>query len=85
MAENDLTGRWACRFCRHDQYTHNLIQGCISCDCLATPGEAAARTDAEMDAPILPAGQFHTGYGPRRRLAVVLADERNRLDGDDHG
>ncbi|MER7331742.1 MULTISPECIES: hypothetical protein [unclassified Micromonospora] len=83
MADIDLTGKWACRFCRHDQYTHNLIQGCVSCDCLATPGEAAPRTDAELDAPILPSGQVSPGYTARRRLSETVAvalDELNTTE-----
>ena len=50
----DLIGRYACRFCRHDQWKHNLIEGCPFCQCMATPGEAEARTDAEMGYHILP-------------------------------
>lgn len=66
----NLLGRWACRFCRHDQYTHNLIQGCTSCDCLATPGEAAPRTDAELDAPILAEEQERLNEGRPTPAAI---------------
>ncbi len=49
--------RFACRFCRHSVRSHNRIRGCASCWCAATPGEAGPRTDAEMDAPVLPASE----------------------------
>ncbi len=65
----DLRGRWACRHCRHDQYTHNVIQGCESCPCLATPMEAAPRNDAELDAPILPTDQRLPRYEGKRAVA----------------
>ncbi|MEU7978296.1 hypothetical protein AB0B63_07160 [Micromonospora sp. NPDC049081] len=74
----DLRGRWACRFCRHDQYTHNVLQGCESCPCLATPIEAAPRTDADLDAPILPANQTLPRYQARaasRGLNVITGKD----------
>lgn len=58
----DLLGRYACRFCRHDQYAHSLIVGCPHCRCMATPGEGSAQTDAEMDYRILEAGSCAEGY-----------------------
>lgn len=44
----------ACRFCRHKYSEHRLDVGCPHCSCLATRGEASPRTDAELDAKILP-------------------------------
>lgn len=59
-----LLGKFACRFCRHDQYEHNNIQGCPHCRCMATVGEAGARSDAE-DLPILPPSETLPGYTRR--------------------
>ncbi len=61
----DLVGRYACRLCRHDQWEHNLEVGCPHCTCMATPGEAGARTDREAGFEILPAHQRLAGYGVR--------------------
>lgn len=60
----ELLGKYACRLCRHDQYDHNLTEGCPHCRCMATWGEAGARTDEEMDYLILSPGQYAKGYEP---------------------
>lgn len=60
-----LKGRYACRFCQHDQYEHNLDVGCPFCRCMATPGEADARTDVEMGLTILPPNDYVAGYRPK--------------------
>ena len=62
----DLVGRYACRLCRHDQWEHDRIVGCPHCPCVATPGEAGARTDRELDFAILPASECLPGYSPLR-------------------
>ncbi len=92
MADEALIGSWACRFCRHDQHTHNLIQGCVSCWCAATPGEAAPRNNAELDAPILPAGQHLPKYEPPSQSAprddlrtAILAKLDGWANADDPG
>lgn len=36
---------YPCQFCTHMLADHNRIEGCITCDCLASPGEAR-RTQA---------------------------------------
>lgn len=70
-----LHGRWACRFCRHDQYEHNLREGCPHCWCAATPGEASARSGREMALVILPPGEYLRGYEPRESQEAVDAAE----------
>jgi hypothetical protein len=52
VSRPELVGRWACYLCQHDQYEHNLIQGCPYCTCMATPAEAGRRsTDAAILSP----------------------------------
>lgn len=45
----------ACRFCTHPVSSHNRMRGCVHCTCLATPGEANPRTEAEVMREALPA------------------------------
>jgi len=64
----EFYGRWACRLCRHDQYRHNLIEGCPYCRCAATPGEASARTEPEMHLTIYPPSRFlHDWQDPHHK------------------
>lgn len=64
----DLVGRYACRLCRHDQWEHDLAVGCPHCPCMATPGEAGARTDRELDFAILHPSECLPGYSPLQFL-----------------